>query len=191
MHALHQISDRAPMNFGGMRRLGRAILLLAALLCHFQPAVAQNVVTEQSLRAAMVFNFLKFTDFPPTSAPDPQRLRLCFLVGDASQAEAFAALAGRKVGSRELVVVRLGERGDSCQVLYVDSRQRWNTALESRSLGGALTIGDYRGFIEDGGIIGIDLQPDGNRFDINLARARVAHLRMSPQLLRLARRIHE
>jgi hypothetical protein len=170
------------------RGVDRALLALACLCA---VASAQDKPTEQSMRAAMVFNFLKFTEFPPDAAGDAQRLRLCISVGDSAQAEALAALSGRKVWNRELLVVRLGERDEYCQIVYVDTRQRWNAALENRRFSGALTISAYRGFVVDGGIIEIDLQSDGNRFDVNLAQARLARLRLSPQLLRLARRIHE
>jgi hypothetical protein len=168
-----------------------ALLALTAVVCRSDAAIAQERPSAQSVRAVMVFNFLKFTEFPPDALADPQHLRLCYSVSDASQADALGALAGRKIGSRELVVVRLGDGSDNCQVLYVDSRQRWNAAMEGRGLGSPLTIGDYRGFVEDRGMIEIDLHSDGNRFDINLAQARSARFRLSPQLLRLARQVHE
>lgn len=173
------------------RRLTRALSLLAALACHNPPATAQGVPTEQSLRAAMVFNFLKFTEFPPEAIANTQRIRLCIAVGDLRQAEALAALSGRKIGGRELVVTRLAGRGGDCQALYVDSRQRWNAAEEQRIFPSTLTISAYPGFARDGGMIEIALREDGARFDINLAEGRRAGFRFSPQLLRLARHIHE
>lgn len=168
-----------------------AVLASASVACRSDAAIAQERPSAQSVRAVMVFNFLKFTEFPPEAFADPQRLRLCFSVSDASQADALEALGGRRIGNRELVVVRLGEGSDNCQVLYVDSRQRWNAAMEGRGLGSPLTIGNYRGFVGDRGMIEIDMQSDGNRFDINLAQARSARFRLSPQLLRLARQVHE
>ena len=178
-----------PMSFFGKHRLAQALLLLAALLC--QPATAQNMPTEQSLRAAMVFNFLKFTEFPPEAIANAQQIRLCIAVGDSRQAEALAELSGRKVWGRELIVANLAGRGDGCHVLYVDSSQRWNAAVEQRTLPRTLTISAYPGFARDGGMIEIALQEDGARFDINLAEGRRAGFRFSPQLLRLARHIHE
>lgn len=179
------------MSFIGKHRLAQAIFLLVALVCHNQPATAQDVPTEQSMRAAMVFNFLKFTEFPPESVANLQQIRLCVAVGDQRQAEALVALSGRKVWGRELTVVRLAGRGDDCQVLYVDSRQRWNVVENLRVSLRTLTISAYPGFARDGGMIEIALQEDGARFDINLAESRRAGFRFSPQLLRLARHIHE
>jgi hypothetical protein len=177
------------MSFFGRHRLAHALLLLAALAC--QPATAQNMPNEQSLRAAMVFNFLKFTEFPPEAIANTQQIRLCIAVGDPRQAAALAELSGRKVLSRELVVANLAGRGDGCHVLYVDSSQRWHAAIEQRALPRTLTISAYPGFARDGGMIEIALREDGTRFDINLAEGRRAGFRFSPQLLLLARHVHE
>lgn len=177
-----------------MRFIGRfaqALFLLAALSCHNTLAMAQDTPTEQSVRAAMVFNFLKFIEFPPDGTANVQQVRLCIAVGDPLQAEALGALSGRKVKNRELVVGRLAGQGDGCQVLYVDSRQRWSAAGEQRAFPGTLTISAYPGFVRDGGMIEIALQEDGARFDINLAVGRRAGFRFAPQLLRLARHVYE
>ena len=179
------------MIFTGMRRCAQAFVLLATLACHGQAASAHETPTEQSVRAAMVFNFLKFTEFPPESTVNARQLRLCIAVGDPRQAEALVALSGRKVKVRELVVERLSGQDNDCQVLYVDSRQRWNAAVENSVLRHTLTISAYPGFARDGGMIEIILQEDGTRFDINLVEGRRAGFRFAPQLLRLARQLHE
>jgi len=179
------------MSFIGRRFLAQALFLWVALVCHNPPATAQNMPTEQSVRAAMVFNFLKFTEFPLQDIANAKQIRLCIAVGSPQQAEALVALSGRKVWGRELIVVRLAGQGDDCHVFYVDSRQRWNAVEEQRILRSKLTISAYPGFAREGGMIEIVLQEDGARFDINLAEGRRAGFRFSPQLLRLARHVYE
>jgi hypothetical protein len=179
------------MRLIGKSRFTLALILLTALGYHNQPAMAQHMPTEQSLRAAMVFNFLKFTEFPPEASANTEQIRLCIAVGDPRQAEALVGLSGRKVWNRELVVAHLAGRDDDCQVLYVDSRQRWNSAKEQHAFLRTLTISAYSGFARDGGMIEIALQEDGARFDIKLAEGRRAGFRFSPQLLRLARHVYE
>ena len=178
-------------SFIDMRRLARALCLPAVLACHWSPAAAQGVSTEQSVRAAMVFNFLKFTEFPPELIANVQWIRLCISVADPRQAEALAALSGRKLWGRELIVADLAGKNGDCQALYVDSRQRWSAAVEQYALRRTVTISAYPGFARQGGMIEIALQEDGVRFDINLAESRRAGFRFFPQLLRLARQIHE
>lgn len=179
------------MNFNGKPPLFRAFFLLVALASHFQTAMAQDKPSEQSVRAVMVFNFLKFTEFPPEVIANTQQVRLCIAVRDARQVEALVALSGRKVMGRELIVARLSGQDGDCQVLYVDSRQRWNATEEQNLFRNALTISAYPGFAEDGGMIEIAVRDDGIRFDINLAEARRAGIHFSPQMLRLARQVHE
>ncbi|MBS4098326.1 MAG: YfiR family protein [Sulfuricella sp.] len=179
------------MTMIGKLCFAQLFFLLAALVCHGGPAIAQDVPDEQAVRAAMVFNFLKFIEFPPETIANVQRIRLCTAVGDPQQAEALAALAGRKVAGRELVVVRLTGRDDDCHALYVDTRQRWNAVEEQRTLRRTLTISAYPGFVRDGGMIEIAVQESGTRFDINMVEGRRAGFYFSANLLRLARRIHE
>ncbi len=180
------------MAFIGRHRLVQALFLLAALVCQGQPAAAQDLSSEQAVRAAMVFNFLKFTEFPPETVANTGQMRLCIAVGEQRQAEALAALSGRKVWGRELVVDRLASgRVDNCQALYVDTRRRWNVIAEQHDFRRTLTVSAYPGFAQDGGMIEIVLQEDGTRFDINLAEGRRAGFLFAPQLLRLARHVHE
>lgn len=186
-----QIGRRIQMRCNRKPHLVQAVLLLVALICHFPLAAAREMPSEQSVRAAMVFNFLKFTEFPPEAIAKSPEIRLCMAVRDARQAEALAALAGRKVQGRELIVVDFTTQSGECHVFYVDSHQRWNAAAEHLAPSRALTISAYPGFARDGGMVEIAIQTDGARFDINLAEGRRAGLRFSPQLLRLARLIHE
>lgn len=151
-------------------------------------ALAQEGASEQSVRAAMVFNFLKFAEWPATEG----RLKLCVSSGDRPQVEVLESLAGKQVRGQSLVVVRFHPREAGCHVLYVDSRQRWEDASGGRlPVAQTLTIGAYAGFALDGGMIEIVRQEDGTRFDVNLAEVRRAGLRLYPQLLRLARQVFE
>jgi hypothetical protein len=52
-----------------------------------------------------------------------------------------------------------------------------------------LTVADRPGFLEEGGVIELKLSGGRVRFDINLAAAREAGLRLSSQLLQLADRV--
>lgn len=179
------------MNLIGVRSLAHLFCLSAMCVLADQVSATQGVVSEQALRAAMVFNFIKFTELPPEVIANAPRIRLCTAIGDQRQEETLAALSGRKVKGRELIVVRLAGQDNDCHVLYVDSRQRWNAVSDSRALRQALTISDYPGFVRDGGMIEVVVRNDGVRFDINLAVGRRTGIHFSPEMLRLARQIHE
>ncbi len=162
-------------------------VLLALLALAAAPVLAAEAVSEQAIRAALVFNFIKFTEWPATGTGEPH-LRLCVATRDAAQVAAMEELGERQVRGQRLVVVRFAPQ-ESCGVIYVDSSQRWREILDKHTPGHTLSIGTYPGFAAEGGMVEIALQESGTRFDINLAAAKRAGLRIYPQLLRLARRV--
>jgi hypothetical protein len=168
-----------------------ALIMLGACFSLVGPAAADEIPGEQSMRSAMLFNFLKFTEFLRPSIDKTRVIQICLGVRDHIQVDALAALSGRKVAGRELRVVDFALRRGDCQVLYVDSRQRWNALVTHPAIRDALTISSYAGFAEEDGMIEIGRQDDGIRFDINLAQARRAGFSFSPQMLRLARKVHD
>ena len=180
-------SARKPA-LASVRRLCQCIVLLAASCgpCHSAPA-PQIVPSEQMVRAAMVFNFLRFTDFPPGSVARGGVIRLCVDVSDKRQEMALSELSGRRIGGHTLVVREGTAGGRPCQVLYVDSHASWNASAKL----GALTIGSYAGFARDGGMIEIAVGGDGTSFDINRAESGNAGFHFSPQLLNLATNVYE
>jgi hypothetical protein len=180
-----------PRAMPARRHLAACLVALAALVLSPSPSMAQGMPSEEALRAAMVFNFLKFTEPAAEGIADAQQIRLCIAVGDEPQAQALEALSGRKVWSRDLAVVPLKGPDDVCDVLYVDSRRRWSVATERRAWRHTLTIGAYPGFAREGGTIEVSMQQNGVRFDINLVEGHLAGFGFSPQLLRLARHVYE
>lgn len=151
------------------------------------PSFAGETASEPAMRAAMAFNFVKFTDWPESA----RGVRLvCVASADTQLMAAMEALGERQVRSKPVAVVRYAEQGD-CDVIYVEGRQRWRAIADQRAPPRALTIGGYAGFVADGGMIEVALQDGNVRFDVNVAEARRAGLRFYPQLLRLARRIVE
>jgi len=161
----------------------------AALAAHGLPA--QEMPREEAVRAVMVFNFLKFTEFPPGRAEDGRVIRLCIHVRSPRQADALFQLDGQRAGRRSLKVLDFPVSQGECNVLYVDTRQAWNTVEGNPRLGNALTISAHPGFIQEGGMIELDVRGEGAQFEINLGLGRRTGFHFAPELLRLARRIHE
>lgn len=169
-------------------RRKRLLVMLAAWLAVASSVFALETAPEAAVRAALLFNFLKFTDWPMT--PEASRLQVCVAVQEAEQYAAIEALAGRQVRGRTLAVQPLGAAAQ-CDVVYVDSRRHWVAVLERLGAPRALTVGGYAGFVADGGMIEIVLTDERARFDIHLGELRRAGLRLAPQLLQLARRVVE
>lgn len=79
------------------------------------------------LKAAYVFNFLKFTTWPTTSHP-PGQLQLCLVNANEALRSAFDALNGQEVNGRAILVKSLGKTTevDECHVYYLrQGARRW------------------------------------------------------------------
>ena len=167
--------------------------VLAAILAMPEAAGAQAAASEHDVKAAFVYNFTKFVEWPASAFPDAQSpLQLCVL-GDDRLARALQAVAGEEVGGRRLNVVRTGDAGRlaGCHTLFIGPAEEERASRVLSSLRGepVLTVGDARGFIERGGIINFVLEGSKIRFEINQESAERAGLKISAKLLRLAVRV--
>ena len=174
-----------------MQRLALALVLGACAA----GASAQNLPTEYAVKAAYLFNFAKYLEWPPEAFASGQApLTLC-VSGRDPFGGALAAYQGRTVQSRELQVRRsvgLDElRG--CHMLFLAQSeephvQQFLRAVEHLPV---VTVSDIDGFIADGGTIGLVDADRRVQFEINLASAQRAGVRVNPQLLRIARNTRE
>src|ERR1700683_2958820 len=106
------------MTFWPVRRVGAAAI--AALLLCASAGHAQNV-TESSLKAAFIYSFAKFTEWPADVLPATATFSACVL-GDSHIREALdRAVKDRLLSGRVISVseVQLGGSLRSCPLLYV------------------------------------------------------------------------
>jgi hypothetical protein len=141
-------------------------------------------------KAAFLYNFAKFTEWPSDAILANQQLSIC-VAGDNSVAAALQPLvAGKAIGGHEVVIVIVNvERPiDWCHVLYVDGLDAPKTAQLFETLKGipVLTVGNSGTFVKRGGIVQLLLDKDRMRFLINVEAARRARLTLSSNLLNLA-----
>jgi YfiR/HmsC-like len=104
------------------------------------------------------------------------------------------AVAGERIDGRAVIVRRFADPqslGD-CDLLFVArSQQRAVDAILSRLEGRpTLTVADFDGFVDGGGIVEMFVEQDRVRFRIGRAAARAAGLNMRSQLLRAAAAVH-
>jgi len=176
-----------------MRRLLAHLgLVLLALL----PAAACAQYAEAEVKAAFVFNVAKFVEWPAERLPAGTPLRLCVLgpagvpASPGTFADALLALDGKTVQGHRLEVRAAATlpplRPCHLLVLVPDVPEARRALAEEQ---GALTFGDGDDFVEAGGMIGISVAERRVRFDVNLEAARRGGIRLSAQLLRLARQV--
>jgi hypothetical protein len=162
-------------------RLGLALLGLA--LAALPLAAPAQVVAEAELKAAFIYNFALFTEWPPGALEGDGPFLVCIAPGSPLRA-ALARLAGQPLHGRHLALLDVAEPVWSeprCQVAVLDG----GAAPPSRR--GLMTVAD--GEAAAGAVITLAVQDEHLRFDVDAAAARGAGLALSSKLLRLARTV--
>ncbi|MGC1620866.1 MAG: YfiR family protein [Candidatus Acidiferrum sp.] len=153
-----------------------------------------NSPGEYQVKAAFLFHFAQFVDWPPgafKAADSP--LTYCTVGEDPFHGALDASLNGKTIGTRSARVQhfkRIAEIQD-CQVLFIGTVERKTipAALASLKEGPVLTVGETENFAQEGGMIGFFLEDNKVRFDINLVAAQKAKLQISARLLTLAKTV--
>jgi hypothetical protein len=183
------------------RRAARALLAGAlaawtAAAAAAEPPPGGQPSLEYQVKAAFVFNFAKFVDWPADSF-DAATAPIRILVVDCEEvAEALeAAVEGQQVKGRPLVVGRAGagDRLDDAHIVVVGRSSARKPEEILARLGGAavLTVGDGGGFAARGGMVNFYTESNKVRFEVNPAAAEEAGLRISAKLLGLARIVRD
>lgn len=182
------------------RRPSRASLLRAGILLLLGlfgtlPIPAQTL-SEEQVKAAYVFSFAKFIEWPAGTFPTPNSsLRFCVLNDRAFQAELDRIVKNKSIAGHSIDVLQVedGDQSRSCQLLFIDSGQDRQTRHVLEVLRGAsvLTIGETEGFLNENGIINFVLEDDHVHFEINHKAASEAGLYISSRLLGVAKRVIE
>ncbi|QCB44681.1 YfiR family protein [Hydrogenophaga sp. PAMC20947] len=172
---------------------GVAVGLLALLGCLAGPGVARaDAVSEAAVKAGFVFNFIKFTQWPNAKEGDRSPLQVCAVDANPLDGQ-LAALNGRPVGARAIEVQVQVPATDlkTCQVLVFSGADTNRIDTVIRGLGNApvLTIADVPGFVQVNGMIGMRLEDNRVRFDVNLGAAQRAGLQLNSQMVQLAGRV--
>lgn len=154
-----------------------------------------NPADENAVKAAFTYNFAKFTEWPADVWGQGGKLRLCIAGGGngGAFAQALAGLAGKPpVQGKEIQVVPLARREETggCHMLVVTDQVKavdeWLAAVQGQPV---LSVGDLPQFIERGGMIGLLVEGDRVRFEANIESAQRGRLKLSSQLLKLARTV--
>ena len=174
-------------------RRGTCAVVAAIVLCG-SIGRAQDV-TEPSLKAAFIYNFAKFTEWPVDVLTGTTPFNACVL-GDVPISDALErSVKGRLLGGRAITVQRVAPDGPlkTCHLLYISGLKTEKIAAIVEAVRGApvLTISDVDDFAQLGGIAHVFVENGKMRFDLNLEFAKRARLQLSSKLLVLAARVHD
>jgi hypothetical protein len=150
---------------------------------------------ECEIKAAFLYNFTKFIDWPAQTFANADTPIVMGVLGDSPCVQALERLVqDRKVNGRTLVVRRItsAEQAKVTQLLFVGSAQEGQFAGLEPALHSlpVLTVGESPAFATLGGAIDLLPQGDKIRFEINIDAAEHAGLKISAQLQKLAAVVH-
>lgn len=147
--------------------------------------------TEYQVKAAFLYNFAKFVEWPPGAFKNASHpINICVLgaspVGPLLEDTVRNKLVdGRAFTIRDVTNAALA--GD-CQILFVSAseQKRLRNILETVKSSDVLTVGETEDFVSEGGVVGFNLDHGRIHFDINQRAAQLHRLRISSKLLSLA-----
>jgi len=172
-----------------LRALALACLLVAV------PAAAQQPSIEHEVKAAFLYNFVRFVEWPATAFETSRSpLALCLAGTDVFGPVLDELVRNEEVGGRPLAVRRLAaaEPVVQCHLLFVSpsERGRFAAILGRVNTRQVLTVSDSLDFLDAGGHISFFMDSNRVRFAINADTVRAAEFRIDSRLMRLAR-IHK
>ena len=166
---------------------------------------------EYQIKAAFLYNFIKFVDWPKEKMADSNEPIIIGIIGKDPFGDAFEPIKDKPVKDRKVVIKRfkgfkeLKKSDDknkselnrqiqvirTCHMLYICSseKKRLTEIINFVKNYPVLTVGDIKDFLEAGGIINFLIEQKRVRFEINVAAAKRARLKIRSQLLRLAKRV--
>jgi hypothetical protein len=169
---------------------------------------------EYQIKAAFLYNFLKFVDWPQEKTSDTNESIVIGIIGSAPLEDAFKPIEGKThedVHGKTVVVKyfksfeELKKSGENskdnpqkelealrkCHLLFICSSEQKSLSqiLDAVKDSYVLTVGEEADFLPSGGIINFVVEDEKMRFEINVAAADKAQLKIRSQLLRLAKKV--
>ncbi len=147
--------------------------------------------TEYQVKAAYIYNFAKFVEWPQGGGAD---VDVCVL-GDDPFGRDLSLIEGKKVLNRKITVREVDSyrNANACDILFISRSEEDDLPRIIKFLMRlpVLTIGDGEGFADKGVMINFYMENRTVRFEINPKAAGRAGLRISSNLLRIAKIVGE
>ena len=178
-----------------VRTIGMACLCGAlAWIAIAEPVGAQSKVDEYKLKAAFVFHFAEMTDWPAAAfGANQNEITLCTVGNDPFAGELESTLAGKAIGQHAVRIRHAKQAAETrgCQIVFVGSGEMKLLPEVLAQIGNSpvMTVGESDGFLQQGGMFSFCLDGNKIRFEINVAPAERAGLKISSRLLMLARNV--
>ena len=175
-----------PCRLSQFMALAVAWVLVGTSCLHAQ----QSNPTEYQVKAAYLYNFGKFVEWPAKVTAASDFFSICVLGEDPFGSTFDATIAGESINGKKVVVKRITKPQDavSCRILFISSSEesRLKEILAALDDTSVLTVSDISQFTRRGGMIRFVMEANRVRFEVNLTTAEHAGLTLSSQLLKVA-----
>jgi hypothetical protein len=151
---------------------------------------AQTIPNEYRLKAAFIYQFPQFVEWPAVAWQGAPGVQICILQPNPFGRELEALVRGESLNGRPFSVREItGPDGLSggCHLLFIGGNAPARGEVLKAARGSSvLTIGEGDRFLDEGGIIALRIVERRVRFDVSAGAAQKVGLRISSQLLSLA-----
>jgi hypothetical protein len=167
------------------------VAALCVLACCGWETLAQKPPPEYEVKAAFLYNFIKYTEWPQKAFPTADTALTIGVLGtDPFRNLLDKAVEGKTFNGRKLIVRRFDQNQNfkTCHLLFISSSESGRLSQLLADLRGLsiLTVSETEKFAERGGIINFKMIGEKVRFEINNKAAESAGLRISSKLLNVA-----
>ncbi len=160
-----------------------------------QPAPEAQPGDERRVKAAFLYKFLGYTEFPSTAFGDPASPVLIGVSGsDDMLTELARTVAGRTLNGRPITLkaVREGDNPGPLHLLFVAGSDPLRVARVLRGAPGALLmVTECEGGLQQGSVINFKMVDEHVRFDVSLDAAEKNNVRLSSRLLSVASHVQK
>jgi hypothetical protein len=155
-----------------------------------QAFTVQQRAPEFQVKAAFLFNFSKFMEWPANSFSTPYDPFVIGVYGkDPFGSSLNETIQGETMMGRPMIVERIRDMNDikKCHILFINQPGKTADVLAHAKGLGILTVSDDPNFCSMGGIIRFYKEKDMVRLQINVDAAKESNLTISSKLLRIAK----
>jgi hypothetical protein len=171
-----------------IRRENRLVKVGLILTLLWMPTAAESTLSESEVKVGYLYNFAKFVEWPSV-ASEPGGPLVVGIVGKDDIGKLLEqTLEGKMVNKRQLRIQRSENSAGlkKCHIVFFGKSASKNLKSQLKEL-----VGETGDFTRQGGMIGLLLEDNRVKIEVNMAAVERGGLQISSRVLQLARLVEE
>src|ERR1700733_5016570 len=170
-----------------------ALTIAVALLTLHLLAPAQQILSEDQVKATYLLNFAKLAEWPRTALPDGSSPLVIGVSGGDEDFLNFlrALIAGKTIGPQPLEAKSVTSEDDmkSCRIVFfrASKKKYMQVAVENLAHAGVLSVGEDESFLRQGGMINLVKDHGSVHFEVNSDALDRSNIHFSSNILALVK----